>query len=137
MAFPIFGKHDAAQVGMSQEAYAEQIKDFALEKIGCRPDGSDGFNYCIIARERYFQPHKFFALMREQLVGELESRITRIKIRTREIRKKVDQALCLELIAGVADILTRNINGKLVAVEPGALHCKRVPRQQSGQPRPA
>src|SRR6202171_209175 len=122
MAFPAFREHDAAQVGMSQEPYAEQVKDFALKEIGRRPNGSDGLDHCIVARERYFQAHKFFALMREQLVSQLEPRFTRIKIGTCEVGKKVDEPLGLELIAGVADILARNVNRKFVAVEFRALN---------------
>jgi hypothetical protein len=33
MAFPIFGHHNAAQVGMAQEADPEQVKNLSLEKV--------------------------------------------------------------------------------------------------------
>ena len=41
MALPFVGHHDAAQVGMSAEADAEEVEDLALVEVRRRPDGRD------------------------------------------------------------------------------------------------
>src|SRR5215475_5350662 len=45
MAFPIFGHHDADEIGMVEELHAEQVERLALIPVGGAPDGSDGFDH--------------------------------------------------------------------------------------------
>src|SRR5437016_10488008 len=90
MAFPVLRHHDPLQVGMSQEVNPKQIEKLALKKIGGWPHRSYGFDHRILAIERDFQSDPFFALMREQVISQLETWIAGKIIGARQIGKKVD-----------------------------------------------
>src|SRR5215471_9322683 len=112
MAFPIFRHHDAPQRRMAKKANAKKIENFALKEIGGRPDRRDGFDARVIALELHFQPHTLLALHREQMVGNLKTRLAWKKIGTGEIGKEIHKSLGLELFASLPEKFAPDINGE-------------------------
>src|SRR5271165_5816029 len=64
MAFPFVGQHDAAQVGMFQEAYAEQVEHLALIPVRGAPHGGHGIDNRVNSPQPAFQAHALLAVER-------------------------------------------------------------------------
>src|SRR5260370_6253169 len=118
---------------MPKEAYAEQIKNSALEKICRRPDRSDGFHGWLFALQLHFQTHPLFPLDGEQLVNHFKPWLAGVKVSASQIGEKIDKTLGFEPRAGIADGFARHIDRKLVAIQLGAAHRACVPCEQRSQ----
>ncbi len=53
MSLPVFGHHDAAQVGVTSEVHAEEVEDLTLIEISRRPDRSNAIERGVIACETH------------------------------------------------------------------------------------
>ena len=61
-AFPLIRQHDAAQIGMSAKAHAEEIPDLALVEIGRRPFRGDARYFGIQAIDQDAEPQTLLKL---------------------------------------------------------------------------
>src|SRR5260370_28883300 len=123
---------------MALEAYSEEIKNFALEEISCRPDRSNGFHAGVVSSQLDLQPHALFARMREQVIADFKARLAGIQIHASDIRKKIELGfrVGLQQRAGLANEGPVYIDGKLVAVELRALHGTALHSCEAGDSRP-
>src|SRR5882724_9377022 len=106
---------------MAKEAHSEQIKNLALKKVGRWPDRCDRFNHRIVSLQPDLQAHTLFLLHGEQMVGKLKALIAGIIVSAGQVGKKIGQALRFELRACRTDGLARDVDRKLIAIEPRLL----------------
>ena len=120
MAFPVFRHQDAAEVGMTDEADAEEVENLAFEEIRRGPDAGDGFHR-LVFREPDFEAHAGFAWDREQMVDDLEARRLRMPVDTGDVAEEVvaEGGVVTEQGNGLADEGAVDPDGQLVAVELG------------------
>src|SRR5260370_26383278 len=110
---------------MALEADSEENKNFALKKVRCRPDRSNGFHAGIISCQLDLQPHALFACVREQVIADFKARLAGIQIHASDIRKKIELGFRVRLQqrTGFANEGSVYVDGKLVTVELRALNC--------------
>src|SRR5260370_5467830 len=75
MPIPVFGHHDAAQVGVAAEVNAEQVEDLALVKVSRGPDRADAVEGRRIAVETDDKAQSLFQGHREDVVDDLQTRL--------------------------------------------------------------
>src|ERR1017187_79136 len=118
MALPVFGHHDAREARVAGKVDAEEVEYLALVKVRRGPDGGDGIECEIGGVEPDGQANPLPQTVRDDVVGELETRLLRIPVDGGEVLEEV-VAGGLDLSGGGDDRLLRHGDGELFAVELG------------------
>ena len=75
MPFPVVRHQDAAQIGMIEEAHAEEVEHLALIPVGATPDSGDGIDRGVGARKAALQAQPLIAFDAVQVIDNLEARL--------------------------------------------------------------
>ncbi len=89
MSLPVFGHQDAAQVGVSFEANAKEVEDFALVVVGARPDRGNGLDRRIGTGDEGSQADALLIRVRKNVVAQLEARLRREPVDRRHVFEEV------------------------------------------------
>src|SRR5882757_4639411 len=115
MPIPVFGHHDAAQVGVAAEVNAEQVEDLALVKVSRGPDWCDAVEGRRVAVETDDKAQTFFQRHGKNVINDLEARLGGIPVDGGDILEEVVTGP-LYGFAGRDDAFARDGDRQLVAV---------------------
>src|SRR6266550_3243461 len=81
---------NAPQIGMIDEANAEQIPDLASEEVSAAPKRRERFDGQIVFRHWHANPRAFALIARQHLIDDFEARLFLVPIiHRRDVRKKI------------------------------------------------
>src|ERR1700733_1819536 len=116
MAFPLIGQHDAAEVGVTAEAYSEQIPYFALIEVGRWPFGSDAFHFCVEAIDQDAEAEAFLQAVGKDVIGHLEAWFAGVPVHAGDVDEEVI-ARGFEGAAYRAEVVAVDPEGQFTAIE--------------------
>ena len=117
MPFPFVRQHDAAQVGMIEEANPEEIEDFALVPVGAAPDTGDRFNRRLRAGQAALQPQTFVAFDGVKMIDQLKTRFSRLAIHGGDRAEADELLIVLQESADAGDLRGLNFQGEFAEAE--------------------
>src|ERR1700693_2730790 len=116
MAFPLIGHHDATQVGVTAEAYSEQIPNFALIEVGRWPFGSNAFHFWLEAIDHDAEAEAFLQAVGEDVIGHLEAWFAGVPVHAGDVDQEVI-AGGFEGAAHWAEVVAVDPQGQLTVIE--------------------
>src|SRR5216683_4636876 len=116
MPIPVLGHHDAAEVGVTAEVNAEQVKDLALVKIGGGPDRGNAVNGCIAAVESDDETQPLLQRHGKNVVSDLEARLRGVPVHSGDIFEESVAGL-QDGLSSSDDVLASDRDGQFVAVK--------------------
>src|SRR3954471_2884612 len=116
MAVPVFGHHDAAQVGVTAEVNAEEVEYLALVEVGGRPDGGDAVEGSVITCEANDEAHATLQREGENAVADLETRFGGVPVDSGDILEEVVTS-GFDCLTCSNDVLTGDGDGELFTIE--------------------
>src|SRR5581483_8377997 len=137
ISLPVLGHHDADEVRVAVEADSEEIKDLALEIVARGEDGEDGIDLGVVAQQLHFETYSLFPRHGKHVVAELETGLGGIPVHAGDVgqEREAELGIFFQGADGRDNVLARNPDAELVAVELHAFHGDHGRGQQFGQRR--
>src|ERR1035438_1281210 len=121
MPFPIVRQHDAAQVGMVEEADAKEVEHFALVPVGAAPDSGDGIDYGIRTSEAALETQALVTLDAVQVIDDFETRFGGMAVHRGDRADADELLIVLEKSANAGDFGRSDLQRQLAMFALAAL----------------